>query len=564
MNGRAELMSVDKPNKLYYGIRKCDSLKDPAILLSWTDCKFFVGTERDDNIEYQTFERIFDAVRYVTFQQEEDNTGRPEFAPEEDSSSLPTLLKRSADQVSLPSSTGDNSPKKRLLPEITTLFAPYISNDIISTTEAIDLDVDMLDLDSVDADENADASTTDGILQTHRTSALPVFGRHHLDLMKEYTDVYGTTVLRAERCQGKFKHLQQFLYERRFNFSNSTPASVGDPETASEVPFEKPMREPEPAFERDFKLLQEYKDSYGTTVLSAQQCQGKFDHLPQFLYEWRFIARKIAIDRPKDDTLAKMRRLRIRRLVSLGFLGEEEESKIQALTDAANTSGKRLAQSISNDTADEMEPVDPSAIEDLRPGSADADHAELIDLGVDLGVDPKTISESAPASNDGSVTISQVTVEQRKGRLSEAFERRLERLQWYKETYGTTVLLPEHLQGEFKRLKMFLYDQRANRADHGEAQQSIATESRIRRLVSLGFLDEEEALQTQVATVAPTTENLVPEKKPIRGARFSLELERNFQLMKWYKDAYSTHGDDGLETQADGATENHVNMYFRT
>jgi hypothetical protein len=65
MNDHAD----DKP-KLYYGVRRCKSLEGPAIFLNWADCKFFVGSEKDDNIEFQSFERIVDAASYVTFQQE--------------------------------------------------------------------------------------------------------------------------------------------------------------------------------------------------------------------------------------------------------------------------------------------------------------------------------------------------------------------------------------------------------------------------------------------------------------------------------------------------------------
>jgi hypothetical protein len=71
MNDHADLASNDKPKpKLFYGVRKCESLEGPAIFLNWTDCKFFVGSEKDDNIEFQSFERLADAATYVTFQQE--------------------------------------------------------------------------------------------------------------------------------------------------------------------------------------------------------------------------------------------------------------------------------------------------------------------------------------------------------------------------------------------------------------------------------------------------------------------------------------------------------------
>jgi hypothetical protein len=47
------------------------SLKDPAIFLNWQDCKFFVGTKKDDQIQCQLFDKIADAAKCVTFQHQE-------------------------------------------------------------------------------------------------------------------------------------------------------------------------------------------------------------------------------------------------------------------------------------------------------------------------------------------------------------------------------------------------------------------------------------------------------------------------------------------------------------
>jgi hypothetical protein len=58
----------DKPPQVCCGVRKCHSLKDAAIFLNWQDCKFFVGTEKDDQIEHQLFDKIADGGNYVTFQ----------------------------------------------------------------------------------------------------------------------------------------------------------------------------------------------------------------------------------------------------------------------------------------------------------------------------------------------------------------------------------------------------------------------------------------------------------------------------------------------------------------
>jgi hypothetical protein len=82
---------------------------------------------------------------------------------------------------------------------------------------------------------------------------------------------------------------------------------------------------------------------------------------------------------------------------------------------------------------------------------------QLIDLGVDLGVDPKTICEPVPPSSaDGSETAIQVTLKKPRGQQSKSFERSFQLLTEYKYTYGTAVLLAEHCQGQFEDLRKLI------------------------------------------------------------------------------------------------------------
>jgi hypothetical protein len=357
MNDHAD----DKP-KLYYGVRKCESLEGPAIFLNWEDCKFFVGSEKDDNIEFQSFERIVDAASYVTFQQEAAANDIHPITPQQGCLLPLTSLKRSADQASLSSAApAGGSPKKRP-PRIPTLAA-------ITETEPIDPDdIDLLFSDSADGD-HADASTTDEV-DTSR------------------------------------------------------------------------------AFERQLASLKEYISVYGTTSGVAVE---RFMSLNTFMAEWRLKASNIAEGRTKQT--------------SASF------TKIQ----------------------------------------------QLIDLGVDLGVDPKTICEPVPpASLDGSETAIQVTLEKPRSQQSKSFEQSLQLLKEYKDAYGTTVLLAEHCQGQFEHLRKFLYEWRTVRAAQGETQRSGAsTESRIHhRRVSLGYVDGEEQWQTQASTDACIIENHGAPGKP--------------------------------------------------
>jgi hypothetical protein len=111
--------------------------------------------------------------------------------------------------MSLPSHAG--SAKKRL-PETPTLAPSTTSND---TTEAEpgDPDIDLLRSYLADGDHAADMSTNDG-LESHRILK-PMF-EIHLQRLKEYINVFGTTSVVAADCwDERFARLKTFLYERR-------------------------------------------------------------------------------------------------------------------------------------------------------------------------------------------------------------------------------------------------------------------------------------------------------------------------------------------------------------
>jgi hypothetical protein len=55
------------PKPQYYAVRKCDSLKTPAIFWDWDDCSFYLDKEEnDDEVDYQVFGAIAQALDYLT------------------------------------------------------------------------------------------------------------------------------------------------------------------------------------------------------------------------------------------------------------------------------------------------------------------------------------------------------------------------------------------------------------------------------------------------------------------------------------------------------------------
>jgi hypothetical protein len=384
MNDHADSASNDKP-KLYYGVRKCDSLEGPAIFLNWSDCKFFVGSEKYDNIEYQSFERIVDAASYVTFQKVAAANNRPAIAPKAGSSSHASL-KRSADQASLPSPSG--SPKKKL-PKIPTLTPSTISDDTTETDSAYG--------------NHAETSTTDRP-EPPRGSA-PISKKHRdvAGRLKESNNVHGTaSVVSEDCCEERFMGLYGFLgiwsrTVKRITDGREKPAHTSsakiwklidlgvdlgvDPETICKpesASFSYRGHGVHASFERDIQLLKEYKEIYGTTVILPDEqdcCEERFKGLCRFLVRWRCTVKRITDGRNKPT----------------------------------HTSFAKIWK--------------------------------LIDLGVDLGVDPETICKPEPASFSYKIDM-----------LNYAFEKDIQLLKEYKEIYGTTVVMPEEhcYQGHFK------------------------------------------------------------------------------------------------------------------
>jgi hypothetical protein len=56
--------------KLYHAVRKCDSLKAPAIFFDWEDCNFYLDNDENEGaVDWKSFEQLFDAVKYLTLKE---------------------------------------------------------------------------------------------------------------------------------------------------------------------------------------------------------------------------------------------------------------------------------------------------------------------------------------------------------------------------------------------------------------------------------------------------------------------------------------------------------------
>jgi hypothetical protein len=56
--------------RLYHAVRKCDSLKAPAIFFAWEDCNFYVNNDENECVaDWKSFAQLVDAVKYLTLKE---------------------------------------------------------------------------------------------------------------------------------------------------------------------------------------------------------------------------------------------------------------------------------------------------------------------------------------------------------------------------------------------------------------------------------------------------------------------------------------------------------------
>jgi hypothetical protein len=495
--------SGEKPpiqKKLYYGVKKCYSLKGPAIFLNWTDCKFFVGTENDDNIEYQSFDKAVDATNYMTFQQGVNaspgvvlDTRRATSLPHgrhakvgahptQESVSPHDEYEIISNEKPLPTR---NHQKYYGIRKCYFLKGPSIiwnwqdREFFVGSEEDDNIEYQtftrIIDAAKYVTFQRGAINSKTGIIYPETSTALSN-GR---DRPSEQEDETKDSCVDLEPRIDRPSHASETEpVDPDIDMLCSGSADGDDSDACSTTDRLETHQTSGGVFERHLERLKEYIIVYGTaSVVAADCCEERFMGLNRFVVEWRFNARNIAKGRTKQ-TSASFAKIR-----------------------------------------------------------------QLIDLGVDLGVDPKAICRqpAPPASDDGSETAIQVALlEIPRGKSSQEFERSFQLLKEYKGTCGTTLPPSSNncCHGKFKTVRSFLRKWRAHRVRQGKTQQSSATtESRIRRLVSLGFLCEEEELLSQAST---DEENQGAAGKPKLGGRSSHAFERDFQLLKDYKDTHGT------------------------
>jgi hypothetical protein len=61
-----QLKKPTKPQHQIFAIRKCDSLKAPAIFFAWEDCEFYVDDEENEGVvDFKGFDLVLDAIKWI-------------------------------------------------------------------------------------------------------------------------------------------------------------------------------------------------------------------------------------------------------------------------------------------------------------------------------------------------------------------------------------------------------------------------------------------------------------------------------------------------------------------
>jgi hypothetical protein len=69
-----QLKKPTKPQHQIFAIRKCDSLKAPAIFFAWEDCEFYVDEEENEGVvDFKGFDLVLDAIKWIYEEKNDDS-----------------------------------------------------------------------------------------------------------------------------------------------------------------------------------------------------------------------------------------------------------------------------------------------------------------------------------------------------------------------------------------------------------------------------------------------------------------------------------------------------------
>ena len=373
-----EPASDTKPpaKRMYYAIRKCDSLKAPAIFLHWDDCSFYVDDEENEvSVEYQSFGLMAEAIKYIESSESPMNiqsdakdvpdeaqipaTPRDQSVARDDSENLNVApvarasslrpLKRSAEEASSLSSPGGKKSKKATAKLSPVAWMSKANGERVPLYAEADV-VDLLD-------DGDDASSDDESFKPAAPlKAIKGEGKMQerfeikFEVLKEYKKVYGTCNVSNKRSIGRFAGLYNFFQFWRGKLKvleqePNHPELVGDPNLLrlTELGMALPSSGRRTQWEQYFTLLAEFKEVHGTCVAPTNlESSSKFSTLHRWIYMQRMEMRAYE----EDPVSSKFDESQYKRLVDLG-LDKGKERKAAKMKTGKSSSWEEMFEEFS-------------------------------------------------------------------------------------------------------------------------------------------------------------------------------------------------------------------------
>jgi hypothetical protein len=110
--------------RLYHAVRKCDSLKAPAIFFDWEDCNFYVDNDENEGVvDWKSFEHLVEAVKYLTLKEV------PKPKPKRQRNVHPLdVLVSAIGQTPTPDVDDQHQPKSFIAPPVTNNKTPEVAS----------------------------------------------------------------------------------------------------------------------------------------------------------------------------------------------------------------------------------------------------------------------------------------------------------------------------------------------------------------------------------------------------------------------------------------------------
>jgi hypothetical protein len=583
----------------FWAIRKCDSLKSPAIFTDWDDCSFYVDqSENDCKLAYKEFDSGLEALNYLFRMGLDLPSGDAAAAPPAAAPTPPvpatTAAAASVSYAQAPAAP-TATPWNPIMPAGG--FWPHapVGGYLLPTATA---NPGMVSVPAYTespaskrkATEDPAAVGDSGPLPSYkrkRSTALPdkkwdAKFQHFLDFKEEFGDANLTQD--RIRSNDKWKKLERWNTQERSRIrdylQDPNCMSFADGDKARKLlsaGFQLKTSKYIESWETNYQKLKAFKEEHGNLELSSKKA-GCDRSLKVWLYQQK--AQLLNYETP--NVHSRLSADRAGRLKQIGLDAKDRnvekapeavrkvfEDKLKALQGTINTPhgfipaaeifgtqqdasvGQQERGSSEKNATTETQVEDAAGVN--KEGTATSTTSEPT-----TDAAPATGSESASDEKNAAAALASFpespmpsSASSGLAKKDQRWEENFQRLKEYKEIYGTCDLIKNTLKSErfHRRLSNFVSYERGRiqrfRKQEKENPALVLEKDRekVQRLLDLGFVMERGSEATEQATKLFGTPLLVWSEK--RTAMW----EANLELLKQYKEQ---HGTCDMNKQNDG------------